>query len=67
MDYQSRRLQERHEHLGLRNPTERAAVSQLLFDCTIPAAHIAVDLKGLPNGLHILEEKPLATNLADAK
>jgi hypothetical protein len=28
--YQSRRLPQRHEHLGVRNPTERAAVSQFL-------------------------------------
>jgi hypothetical protein len=30
VDYPSRRLQERHEHMGVWNPTERAAVSQFL-------------------------------------
>src|SRR5215469_16988374 len=40
--------------------------AQLLFDCTIPAAHVDVDLKGLSHGLHVLEEKPLAPNLASA-
>jgi predicted dehydrogenase len=40
--------------------------AQMLFDCTIPAAHFEVDSKGLKNGLHVLEEKPLATSLMDA-
>ena len=41
--------------------------AQLLFDCTIPATHVDVDLEGLSHGLHVLEEKPLAPNLASAK
>jgi predicted dehydrogenase len=41
--------------------------AQLLFDCTIPAAHVEVDLEGLSHGLHVLEEKPLAPNLPSAK
>jgi predicted dehydrogenase len=51
---------------NLREAIEKSP-AQLLFDCTIPAAHIEVDLEGLSNGLHILEEKPLATNLSDAR
>src|SRR6202047_5238290 len=40
--------------------------ADMLFDCTVPAAHTEVDSKGLMNGLHVLEEKPLAMNLIDA-
>jgi predicted dehydrogenase len=41
--------------------------AQMLFDCTIPAAHADVDSKGLMNGLHVLEEKPLAMSLIEAR
>jgi predicted dehydrogenase len=51
---------------NLSEAIERAP-AQLLFDCTIPATHVNVDLEGLSHGLHVLEEKPLAPNLASAK
>jgi predicted dehydrogenase len=44
----------------------RESCAQMLFDCTIPAAHAAVDEKALVNGMHVLVEKPLATTLEDA-
>jgi predicted dehydrogenase len=45
----------------------RTAGAQLLFDCTIPAAHAEVDERALSSGLHVLVEKPLATTLTDAR
>jgi predicted dehydrogenase len=41
--------------------------AQILFDCTIPAVHAEIDQKALSNGLHVLEEKPLATTLNEAQ
>jgi predicted dehydrogenase len=41
--------------------------AQILFDCTIPAAHLEVSGLGLRSGLHVLEEKPLALDLAGAE
>jgi predicted dehydrogenase len=49
------------------NEAMEKTTAQCLFDCTIPAAHVDIDMKALANGLHVLEEKPLATNLAAAK
>jgi predicted dehydrogenase len=44
----------------------RDSRAQILFDCTIPAAHAALDEKALMNGMHVLVEKPLAMTLEDA-
>jgi predicted dehydrogenase len=41
--------------------------ANLLFDCTIPEAHLKVGLTGLRNGLHVLQEKPMATTLEDGR
>ncbi|HEY0789646.1 MAG TPA: Gfo/Idh/MocA family oxidoreductase [Chthoniobacterales bacterium] len=41
--------------------------AQILFDCTIPAAHREVSGLGLRSGLHVLEEKPLALDLEGAE
>ncbi len=39
----------------------------IVFDCTIPAAHYDVVLTALKHGCHVLGEKPLAENLAQAR
>ncbi len=41
--------------------------ADVVFDCTVPAAHAGVVLSAVKNGCHVLGEKPLATNLKDAK
>ena len=39
----------------------------VVFDCTIPAAHKSVVLTALAHGCHVLGEKPLAESMADAR
>src|SRR3954454_24284661 len=39
----------------------------LVFDCTAPEAHTGVTLTALSHGCHVLGEKPMADNLADAR
>lgn len=39
----------------------------IVFDCSIPAAHVAVTTTALQHGCHVLGEKPLADSLAHAQ
>ncbi len=39
----------------------------LVFDCTVPAAHVNVTLTALAHGCHVLGEKPLADSLPNAR
>jgi predicted dehydrogenase len=39
----------------------------LVFDCTVPEAHVHVTLAALGRGCHVLGEKPLADTMANAK
>lgn len=45
----------------------KAVKPDIVFDCTIPAAHVDVTLTALRHGCHVLGEKPMAENLADAR
>lgn len=39
----------------------------IVFDCTVPEAHVEVAVEALRQGCHVLGEKPLADNMANAR
>ena len=39
----------------------------VVFDCTVPEAHLGVTLEALGHGCHVLGEKPLADSMAHAR
>ncbi|HUT26003.1 MAG TPA: Gfo/Idh/MocA family oxidoreductase [Sumerlaeia bacterium] len=39
----------------------------VVFDCTVPEAHVQVTLEALEHGCHVLGEKPLADSMANAR
>jgi predicted dehydrogenase len=39
----------------------------VVFDCTVPAAHLGVTLLALSKGCHVLGEKPMADSMANAR
>jgi predicted dehydrogenase len=39
----------------------------IVFDCTIPEAHVAVTLEALWHGCHVLGEKPMADSMDNAR
>jgi predicted dehydrogenase len=41
--------------------------TDVVFDCTVPEAHMGVTLAALAQGCHVLGEKPLADTLAHAR
>lgn len=41
--------------------------ADIVFDCSIPEAHCANSILALSKGCHVLSEKPMAKNLAEAK
>ena len=45
----------------------KATKPDIVFDCTIPKAHVDVTLTALGHGCHVLGEKPMAENLEDAR
>lgn len=45
----------------------QAARPDVVFNCTIPEAHMGVTLQALAFGCHVLEEKPLADSMDNAR
>ena len=43
------------------------ATPDVVFDCTVPEAHVEVTLKALAHGCHVLGEKPMADSMANAR
>jgi predicted dehydrogenase len=50
----------------LRNVLEKTR-PDIVFDCTIPEAHVKVTLTALDHGCHVLGEKPLADSMSHAR
>ena len=45
----------------------RRTQPDIVFDCTVPAAHVAVTTTALRHGCHVLGEKPLADTMPNAR
>jgi predicted dehydrogenase len=65
----------RAEEYGWHNAAVGTDLSTLLdrahpdvvFDCTVPEAHVAITLEALRHGCHVLGEKPLADSMENAR
>jgi predicted dehydrogenase len=73
VDIDRRNAEKRREELNLTAPiysdfqeSFRSIPADVVFDCTIPAAHKEVSGAALAAGFHVLEEKPLALTVTDA-
>ncbi len=45
----------------------KAARPDIVFDCTVPEAHVDVTLTALKHGCHVLSEKPLADSMENGR
>ena len=67
--------EQRREDFGLKDAAVgtdlRAMLRQVepdvVFDCTVPEAHVKVTLEALRHGRHVLGEKPMADTMANAR
>lgn len=47
-------------------PVLDAAGPDIVFDCTVPAAHVTISTEALARGCHVYSEKPLADSMENA-
>jgi predicted dehydrogenase len=45
----------------------KATKANVVFDCTVPEAHLQVEMEAFRRGCHVLSEKPLADSMAHAR
>jgi predicted dehydrogenase len=75
VDLEEEAARRRADEYGLRDAlvstdlreTLENARPDVVFDCTVPEAHVHVTLEALRHGCHVLGEKPMADSLANAR
>lgn len=75
VDINEEAARKRKEEFGLANavtgtdlePMLESTQPDMVFDCTIPEAHVSVTLAALKRGCHVLGEKPLADSMDNAR
>jgi predicted dehydrogenase len=75
VDLEEAAASKRADEYGLRDALVSAdlratlenARPDVVFDCTVPEAHVDVTLEALRHGCHVLGEKPMADSLANAR
>lgn len=75
VDLREEAARERAEQYGLAGAmvsanlaaTLDATSPDIVFDCTVPEAHVEITLTALAHGCHVLGEKPLADSMANAR
>jgi predicted dehydrogenase len=63
---------ERHELTHVKQGTDLAAMldelaPDVVFDCSVPEAHVHITLEALRHGCHVMGEKPLADSMENAR
>lgn len=70
-DLDKERSRQRAEEYGLAQMTVSELLASpeidIVFNLTIPASHAPISMAALEHGKHVYSEKPLATNLGDAR
>lgn len=75
VDVRREQARQRQQEFGLDNALVATSLTDALerapadvvFDCTVPEAHVRVTLEALAKGCHVLGEKPLADTMEHAR